>query len=516
MKPFLVCFFWLWLLTGCAAIDLAQIGRPVTLALRDPSPTRLAKQHSAAIAAHPGESGFSLIDSGLQALAVRLDLTDQAQKTLDLQYYILRSDLSGLLLIEHLLAAADRGVRVRILVDDLHFARDDEALLALDTHPNVAIRLINPFLKRHSPGRMLEAVTDFDRVQRRMHNKVFIADNTVAVVGGRNLGDEYFEAHPRLDLRDIDLRAIGPVVRQLSISFDSYWNYRQILPVSASPREIPDRMPLQALRKLLNNHRQRTEVTRYRRRLDNFRNAVMPAIWAQGKLLADFPCKLNPEQPACTQLSFDRFYELFGKARSELLIISPYFVPGRQGIDLFRELRHRGVKSKVLTNSYAATDLKIVQAGYNRYRRALLQEQVDLFEFKPTSPPPLPKSRDHAGFTGASQACMHAKAYVMDRRLAFIGSFNHDPRSATFNTEVGILIDSPELAAQLVALFERYTNPQNSYRLQLKQGKGKTGKLVWHTEENGMGKDFHQEPMVGWWQHLKSALLGILAPEGLL
>ena len=283
------------LLGGCAAIDLSGIERPVTQALHDPTDTHLARKFHALKPDLPNLSGFSLIDSGMEALSQRLELADQAEKTLDLQYYILRSDISGLFVLEHLLAAADRGVRVRILIDDLHFDQSGQPLLALNTHPNVEVRIINPFLHRYAPGlgRLFEVLANFSRIQRRMHNKVYIADNTVALIGGRNLGDEYFEAHPRLDLRDIDLLTVGPVVPQLSISFDSFWNSRQSLPVDAITRHPPT-TNLQDLRTLLKNHSQRPEVAAYQQHLSGHRPKPASMVWAKGKVLADFPANSFP------------------------------------------------------------------------------------------------------------------------------------------------------------------------------------------------------------------------------
>jgi len=503
---------------GCATIDLATVNRPVSRALADPAGTGLARQYSALLTEHRDLSGFRLIDSGLEALSARLEFIDRAEKTLDLQYYILRSDFSGLLLLNHLLAAADRGVRIRILIDDLHFDKSADHLVALDSHPDIEVRIINPFLYRHTPlfGRLFDVLSDFGRVQRRMHNKVFIADNTVGIVGGRNLGDEYFEAHPRFDLRDIDLLTIGPVVRRLSGSFDAYWNFEKTVPVAAFAAPGPEEDPLQDLRVLFDKHRRRPPVVAY---LENITVKVpppSPLIWAQGQVLADYPCKLSPGEPDCSSLHFERFHTLFRETDSELLIISPYFIPGKDGIALFRQLKNKGVTVKVLTNSYAATDLKIVQAGYNRYRLDLLAEQIELYEFKPTFPVPPTREERRSAFAASSQACMHAKAYVMDQKRVFVGSFNHDPRSASLNTEVGILVDSPELAGRITSLFERYTRPENSYRLAWIPGKRSGQKLVWHSVENGTEKIYHQEPLTTWWQHLKNAVMAVFAPEDLL
>lgn len=515
MNPFLTCLAILCL-GGCAAIDLAAVERSASRALPPSDSTALARQYSSSLVQHPDHSAFQLVDNGLQALAMRLQLAERAEQTLDLQYYILRSDLSGLLLLDQLLQAADRGVRIRLLLDDLHFDQSALHLAALDTHPGVEVRVINPFVFRHTPvlGRLVDALYDFSRVQRRMHNKVFIADNTVAIVGGRNLGDEYFEAHPRIDLRDIDLWTLGPVVPRLSASFDAYWNFDKSVPVTALGIHPTGNTPLQDLRMQLDDHRRRPAVVAYLEELAATPPDV-PVIWARGQVLADFPCKLSPGQPDCASLHFDRFHALFRETESELLIISPYFIPGKDGIALFRQLKQQGVEVRVLTNSYAATDLKIVQAGYNRYRRPLLEEQIALFEFKRTFPPPETR-KDRLALTGSSQACMHAKAYVMDRRRVFIGSFNHDPRSAALNTEVGILVDSPELASRVAALFAHYTMPHNSYRLQLIPGKKGGKNLVWHTVDNGQARAYHQEPLTTWWQHLKNALLSVFAPEDLL
>lgn len=510
---------------GCATVDLARTVRQPSQALADISDSRLAGTFLATSTDPSPPSTFRLIADSRDALAVRAALADAADKTLDLQYYIVRSDVTGLLLLERLLNAADRGVRVRLLADDLNFDRGNAPLLALDAHENAQVRIFNPFLSRYplSLVRVLEFLSDWRRLNRRMHNKLYVADNVAALVGGRNLGDEYFQAHGTLDLHDLDLLAGGPVVRNLSASFDEFWNNHWAVPISALRAHDCPEQELAELRALLQRHGQKDHVRRYRQGLAASvpaariaRRERLAMVAGPAWVLADRPCKLIPGQSDCLLPQPGRIERLLREADGELLVISPYFIPGKQGLALFRQLRKRGVAVRVLTNSLASTDLKIAHGGYSRYRRALLELGVELFEFKSRPRRQRAVGSENSSFGGSSLAGLHIKAYVIDRRLVAVGSFNHDPRSATLNTELGLLVHSLELADQASDLFDALTKPENAYRLELEKGKNERIKLQWRTKKDGREIIYHQEPMAGWWQRFRTRLMSLFAPEGLL
>lgn len=488
-------------LHGCAGTLDLDAPRPLSVSISPALETPLKARIDAGIPA--GASGFHLLHEGRAALAARLSLAEQATHTLDVQTYLFHNDTTGKLVAAALLAAADRGVRVRVLIDDIDSGDKELGLATLDAHPNIEIRLFNPF---HTRGANLlvrgwQMLQDHVRLSRRMHNKAFIADNQVAVTGGRNLGDEYFDAHRDVAFVDLDVLAAGPIVNDLSQSFDVYWNSEAAVPASALP-VAPDDARLQRARRFLADFRVRRLHSDYGRALA----AADPvpglltgtARWrvARATLIVDPPEKARGPGIATSELMAGQLAGLWITPERRALIVSPYFVPGAMGMAYFRYWRHQGVQIDVLTNAYAASDVPVVHAGYANYRIPLLEAGVNLFELKPDAEARGGRLRDLG--SGSSRASLHAKAFVFDDRHVFVGSFNFDPRSVHLNTEMGLVIDSPDLARELTAIAEDAMRPERSYRPQLvfepaEQGEI-TRRLRWHDVHEGTVRVSDVEP----------------------
>ncbi len=490
------------LLGACAGLPKTD-GRPASHAVRETAATDLGRTVSRFVAAHPEASGFHPLAEGAEALAARLGLAGMARRSLDLQYYIWNNDGSGKQLVAALFAAADRGVRVRVLLDDFGSSAKDENLLALDSHPQIEVRLFNPITNR--TARLFGTVFDFCRVNRRMHNKAFIADNQVAIVGGRNIGDEYFGAHREVNFSDFDVAAVGPVVRDVSQSFDGYWNCRSAIGIIALTRERATPEPRADLGTLGAGE---SEFARELRRGNvNF----MPGrAW----VVADGPEKVTTAEDDTSSHLAPKLLALVGTTRRELLVVSPYFIPGKDGVDRLTELRRRGVRVVVLTNALAATDVAAVHAGYQHYRKELLRAGVELYENKPTGDwgprPGRLRRLLKGGLSGSSRASLHAKTFTFDDRLIFVGSMNLDPRSIRLNTEIGILVDCPELAALFNRLILRDLDG-NAYRLELVGDR-----IEWVTTENGKSVRFTTEPQTRGWQRFVVGVISLLPLEGQL
>ena len=407
--------------------------------------------------AHPGESGFRPLRNGVDALLARMVLAEAAERSLDVQYYIWHDDLTGRLFANALLRAADRGVRVRVILDDVGARANDETLLHLDAHANIEIRLFNPVASRSF--RSLGMLADFSRVNRRMHNKAFIADNQRAILGGRNIGDEYFEAQSEVAFGDLDVLTVGPGVSDVSESFDRFWNAPVSIPVSALLGRSGETAGLDALRAELaafvETQRDSPYVTQATARLaEKMAAAGEGFYWGKAHLLYDDPAKVTQSPEVTEGHLLPQFADLGSQVQNELLIVSPYFIPGEAGVAWLRGLVNRGVRVTVLTNSLAATDVGAVHAGYQRYRQALLEAGVRLYELKPEAIEYERAKRGKGGISG-SRASLHAKTFVFDRRAVFIGSLNLDPRSIRLNTEIGVVCESAPLAEELAGTLER-------------------------------------------------------------
>jgi putative cardiolipin synthase len=508
----------------------------VTLAACSP-PTPMVKQASKALPPtvstpaaryvhaeahrHRDQSGFRLLMRSTDALMSRVALADHAQHSLDLQYYIFDNDATGRLMAQRLLAAADRGVRVRLLVDDINAGSGIELFDALDTHPNIEVRLFNPFATK-KPSMLSKAtqfLLDMHRLNRRMHNKSFIADGNVAVIGGRNIGDAYFDAGDNTNFRDLDLIAIGPVVEQASQAFDDYWNCDAAYPVKAFDGKHADHYDLAKLRVDLvhearvfaqSDYAQATLTT-----LPNGASADRAGSWFWGPatLVADQPTKIEagPDQP---QLRIGPDIKaMTDVAQHELLLISPYFIPGDRGTTYLDGLAKRGVTVKVLTNSLASNDEPIAFSGYSRYRRPLLESGVQLYELQPAAGSAQPAT---AGGT-SSGVSLHAKAIVVDRQKVFIGSLNMDARSKLLNTEMGIIVDCPPLAAAVTEFFNAATLPEYAYRVTLKADSSKHGgAMQWQAIEHGKPVTYDRDPGATASRRVEVQMLKLLPLESLL
>jgi putative cardiolipin synthase len=466
------------------------------------------------------ESGFRLLTLNTNALMSRLALADKAERSIDLQYYVFSNDDTGRLVAQYLLKAADRGVRVRILLDDI--AMDDAVPMfdALDSHENIEVRLFNPFNTRE-PGMLSKAtqmLLEFRRLNRRMHNKSYIVDNKVAIVGGRNIGDDYFDADDKNNYRDLDLVAIGPVVEEASHAFDAYWNDKAAFPVTAYRDTKGD---LAKVRGELNKSVRAFEQS-------DFAQAVIAELpdgptadregqwfWGTAVLVADQPEKVEVVDNQPTLSLGPAVRALFTNSKSELLLVSPYFVPGEREVNDLLALAHRGVTTRILTNSAGSTDQPTVHAAYSERRRALLAGGVQLYELKPIAGIKQTDAQHHR----ASGVSLHAKSFVIDRRFVFVGSMNMDQRSKLLNTEMGFVVDSPALAKAVADFFSTATLPENAYRLGLESSKGSaggSGQLVWITSEDGKLVTLTEEPDVSVLRRVKDLLLKMLPIDMLL
>ena len=490
-------------ISGCATMPPgANFPRVESQALAHPEETALGRKVDARAKSHPGLSGFRLFASGSDAFTLRLQMADSAQRTLDIQYFIFKDDDSGQLLMSAMLRAATRGVRVRVLIDDTEARGQDDRIGLLAAHPNIDVRLYTPFFYRGAIPlfRYAEFGLTASRLNYRMHNKLFVVDNTIAVVGGRNVGDEYFDTGEDLQFGDYDVFAMGPIAHELSKSFDEYWNSMLAVPVRALLGTLPTKPKLEAMETQLSNHlaemrdSDAMKALRTGNPLATMLNSDTGIVWAKAEVVADSPDKSSVEGGDTIGALFRRrLLEATADVKSELLIVSPYFVPGTKLSDLLKSLRERNVRVRVLTNSLLSTDVPAVHAGYRRYRIPLLEEGIDLYEVKPL--PGKPTSRGGMLKAPSSgQFSLHAKAYVFDRKRIFIGSANLDPRSMHLNTEIGLMIDSPELARQVVARFDTIAQPANSFVLALEKSAKGSPKLVWKSVKDGQPIVYDREP----------------------
>ena len=504
--------FWLSILialAGCATRLPTNVQRTPSTAITNPGTTSLGQLFEASAAAHPGESGFTLIRKGRPAFTDRIAMTVLAEKSLDLQYYIWEADTTGRILAHQLVEAADRGVRVRVLVDDNNIAGRDSPIAALDAHPNIEIRIFNPFAHRGS--RLFGYLTDFNRLNHRMHNKVIIADNALAIVGGRNIGNHYFGVHTDANFRDLDIASAGPIVRDLSKVFDHFWNGQWSYPISA----MVDRTHGTAdLEKAVDRMQALIQEEEYPyplkqdvvQLMGQMRTVGDRFIWASGQVVWDDPATMQTERGAST--INETLRQKLMTLKKELLIESAYFVATDRGVRTAQTLHDKGVKIRVLTNSLASNDVVAAHAGYAKNRKALIKAGVEIYELRRDSvSPTVMEKKTVAG--GGSKAALHTKAIVFDRESIFVGSFNLDPRSATINTEMGLYVEDPELARQLIAYMDEGVQPRNAYRVMLDEN----GKMVWRTQKDGAPVTYKTEPESTFWQRFMSGFIGMLPVE---
>jgi putative cardiolipin synthase len=475
------------------------------MAFEDYLDTSAGKLFEEAAVQHPGESGFAIIRYGHPAFTVRIAMTDLAEKSLDMQYYIWEADATGRILSERLIQAADRGVRVRLLVDDIVLAGRDANVAAMDAHPNIEIRVFNPFANRDA--RVFDFIVDLDRVNHRMHNKIMVMDNAVAIVGGRNIGNHYFGVATDANFRDLDIAAAGPVVREISGVFDHFWNGDWAVPIAALVERPYTEAQLRETRETVREwvaeydypYPLDQEVADLNTELGSIRDLF---IWGPGQIVWDDPAAIKEgisDGPILKGIQKN-----IATLQNELLIESAYFVMRDESIESMENLSERGVKVRVLTNSLASNDVVAAHAGHAKRREEMIENGMELYEYRPDSR--ISKIR---AYRGESKAALHTKAMVFDRELVFIGSFNLDPRSAAINTEAGLYVESRELAAQVAAYMDEGVRPENSYQVLLDEN----GELVWVTEINGVEVRFHQDPETGFWERFLSGFIMLLPVE---
>ena len=538
-------FISLWL-TGCAALP-SDVQRPVSTALENNLNTRLGKAVAAraAEASTRNDSGFALVGSAELAFTIRMTLIKEADKTLDLQYYAVHADDTTDRLFEALREAAARGVRVRILLDDFNTAGKDAQVLKLAFEKNIEMRLFNPLPSgRSSPmWRIVSSLSDAARLQRRMHNKIFVADNAVAITGGRNLGDTYFGQSDGVNFVDIDMLAAGRIARDLSRSFDQYWNNPLAYPVQSlmtakslerlkpSPAAqassfgensspIPAAAPNEALNKTsvarvtVNPAGLTTTIAALP---DTTDLRLLGWTWAASTMLVDKPSKIA-EDADTTEISndtaVDGLLSLMSGAKTDLLVVSPYFVPGPKMMQQFEAIRKRGVRVRVLTNSLASNDAVAAHAGYARYREGLIAMGVEIYEMRAEQRGTVASlgkgSGSAGGSSGESRASLHAKAVVIDNRLLVIGSMNLDLRSKLQNSEVAIVVRSSKLATEATALIVPNLS-KGAYKVEI-QG----GSLVWRAPQGSGLQDSTTEPDASLGLKLLVRAIAPFAPDEML
>jgi cardiolipin synthase C len=501
------------LTAGCANLPPPQ-QRTDSSAFTDTAGTRIGQGVAPLLAAHPGLSGIHAMPDAFDAFAARVAMATRAQRSIDVQYFIWHDDQVGMLLLQALWQAAEGGVRVRLLLDDGGTSGIDGLLAMVDAHPNIELRLYNPFAYRGS--RALGYMTDFQRLNKRMHNKSFTADNQVSVVGGRNIANEYFGAAGAIGFADLDVLAIGAVVPLVSAQFDRYWNSASAYP-AAQFLAPPPADAAQLLQAAFAKARADPASVEYlkavieSRLLTNLLNRSLDLDWTHARLLYDDPAKTLDRSARTDILLFPALMESLGKPVKSFDIVSPYFVPGDNGTALLAELARSGVRVRVLTNSLASSDESVVHAGYLKRRRDLLRAGVKLYELKPTAKEQSVQVRGRFG--AGKVAGLHAKTYAVDGQRIFIGSFNFDQRSARLNTELGVVLDSPLGAGELAELFDRELRALAYEVLLAPQGEG----LVW-VEHDAAGAEirYDVDPQTDWGLRFKVGFLSGLPIDWLL
>jgi putative cardiolipin synthase len=500
------------LLASCASLPPPQ-DRIASTAITDTADTRLGRAVVPHVTPNPGKSGIHKFPDPHDAFAARVRMAAAAEKTIDAQYFIWNGDQVGYLLFEALWQAAERGVRVRLLLDDANTSGMDPTIAALDAHPNIEIRLYNPFVQRGS--RALGYLTDFTRLNHRMHNKSFTADNQLSVIGGRNIANEYFGAGRGIGFADIDVLVVGPAVRDISKEFDIYWNSASAYP-AAGFVGAPGPEAVAMLKEKFASTRADPITVEYLTAVERapllaeLREGKLELVWSTPHVAYDDPAKTLEDERA-ELLLFTKLVETMGRPEKSFDLVSPYFVPGTGGTARLIDLAKRGVKVRVLTNSLGASDETVVHAGYMTHRVELLRAGIALWELKPTVATLAVETKHRFGSGGV--AGLHAKTFAVDDARIFVGSFNFDQRSAHLNTEMGMVIDSPEIASQLGEFFDK-TVPQMAYEVRLAPD---GANLVWIERiPGGEEKRYDYDPETDGWTRFKVQFMSILPIDWLL
>lgn len=509
-QPGWVMLFCMLFLGSCASLPSDYKKTPST-AIRDTGNTWLGQKARPMVDQYPGRSGFYVLSDGIEALGARLLLAQRAETAIDVQYYYILPDITGHLLMRQLLQAANRGVRVRILLDDIQTKGYEKMFAVFSANPNMEIRLANPFANHRA--RNVNMAADFRRLNHRMHNKSITYDNTVTIVGGRNIGTEYFGANDVFNYRDVDVLGIGPVADQVSTEFDTYWNASETIPTTAFVAPDSRTESLEALEQQFETILQQAATTPYIAALgstivDNLlAKDSDQLIWAPARVVFDLPYgQSSGGDQSGPEVLAGILVDAVDQAREELFVVSPYFVPGDSGVGRFRQLRQRGVRCVVVTNSLASTDVSAVYGGYKGYQKDLLELGVELWEVMA-----YPEKAARRRGTSTERQSLHAKTFAIDRKQVFVGSFNWDPRSRGINTEMGILIESDEIANGLVKSVSAAL-PNAAWQLRL----GEKGNVEWVGIEDGEAVVYTKPPQTSIWRRIAAWITGLNAIEGQL
>jgi putative cardiolipin synthase len=503
------------LTAGCGTLP-AQVERSPSAAIKASAAESPLARIAGASQPSPELSGFRLMPLGAYSLDARIALAERATRSLDVQYYLIANDKTGRLLLRSLRDAAKRGVRVRLIVDDLYTTGGDPLFIGLAAFPHVEVRLFNPFCCGRDSllDKYVSSLADFGRLNHRMHNKLFIADGAIAVAGGRNIADEYFMRSMSDNFVDMDAVVVGAVVPQLAAIFDTYWNSPQVYPVEAILGTGRSREDLQREFDTLVDEGEQmmaasvppVDALGYGPIREDFEAGRLGLVWGTANAYADSPAKVTAttDEMARSMSVSMNVMDLVMASKSDVAITSPYFIPGPRGVAAFGELTKRKVKVTILTNSLAANDEPLVHTGYSRYRAELLKEGVDLYELSPSR---IQKAK-RLGWGGMSIGRLHAKSAVIDHRIVFIGSMNLDPRSASKNTELGIIANCPPLAKEVLRVIH-LSKLQSAYRLRF----GPDGGLQWLTMDDEREVVLVTEPEATLLLQLQNALLAPFVPE---
>ena len=494
-------------LAGCATAPL-DYPKDHSEAITDTCDTYLGKEVAEWTAKHPGKSGFYPLVEGIDAFGARLALIDRAERTIDAQYFLMKPDSAGRLFAMKLLEAADRGVRVRLLLDDIFTTVDDDAFEVMNQHPNIELRLFNPV------GRggvyYMNYLGNFKLANRRMHNKSFTVDNQISIVGGRNIADEYFDLLTDAEFRDFDMFAFGPIAADIAKAFDRFWNHELAVPMEAfeTDKKLPD---LTMARADLDRKAGEINHINYKRALSSplvqdLIDERVEFFPADSSVITDDPEKLLNKISVDHKVLVTALAVAIDEAESEVVVITPYFIPGKNGVEFWRSITNKGVRVVVVTNSLASNNHTPVHSGYARYRHDMIDAGVELYEVR-VDASKVPEGSDEQGYDSVT---LHVKALIIDRRHSFIGSLNLDPRSIDINTEMGVLIDNADLAGGMMDKFFQNL-PSFAYRVK----ENEKGKLRWTTVIDGEEVVETSEPQASRWLRFKAFLFRI-APEGQL
>ena len=508
--------------TGCSTLPKHTIESiPETTLQVDTTQTTLAQIIQPLQQQHPELTGYLVLFEPLEALSARLRLIDKAEKTLDLQYYIWDNDKVGALALHALIRAADRGVRVRLLIDDNNAKSTEGIFLALAQHPNIEVKLFNPY--RFRKYRALDMILDLKRINRRMHNKSFIADHQVALIGGRNMTNQYYNVSDNYQFSDVDVMLVGTAVKDISHSFDEYWNHEYAYKVQEVVKQSAHRLSYDSLKQQLDEHYKRITVQNYldltsnSQAIDSLMSRNIPLDWVKAEVVKDSPDKIKSKAKKKEHLNFQLIQQL-EQPEKNVDLISAYFVPEKKGAKMLTDLAKDGVKVRVLTNSFKANDVAVVHAFYGKYRQNLLEHGVQLYEFLPAlNKNDLDKNTEDlakkakVSIKGLSRSSLHAKLMALDEKQVFIGSFNFDPRSAYLNTEIGVLLNSPPLAQAVHTTMDENLS-KYAYKLVLDANK----KITWQRQTPQGPVIYTKEPRMKWWQRAGIKMLSWLPIEGFM